>query len=302
MKTCADLLGPDLAAVSARFDAAPFSVVVVRGPDARGFLHRLCSQDVLGLAPGEARPAAFLTAKGKLESLVWIGGLPDGVCVETQAHERDKVAALLERYHFAERLAIDSPQAWECRMVFGPRSWDALSAGARSCHADGATFAFAGDCRGLRWARWHGAAADLPDPGFPRAVEADWHLRRIAAGMPWMGIDADATTLAPEAGIDDHLDRDKGCYTGQEIVARIDTYGHVNRQLRRLRIGGAGAIQRGTVIEDADGAPVGRVLSTAEVPGAGERLALGYLPRELCTGDTALQLAAPLRSTVRLAD
>ena len=76
MLSYVDLVGPELGALTARQAPAPFACLCVRGPDAVAFVHRLCTQDVEGMAVGEARPAAFLSAKGKLETLAWVGRLP----------------------------------------------------------------------------------------------------------------------------------------------------------------------------------------------------------------------------------
>ncbi len=289
MKTCADLLGPELAAATVSIDDAPFALIALRGPDAGDFLHRLCSQDVAAMAVGKALPAAFLTAKGKLESVGRIARLGDRWLVEAQAHEREKVAALLERYHFAEKLAIDPPSDLICAMVLGPGAADGHEVDAAQGHDE--VMALSGARRGLRWVRTYrprGTAA--PASAWPRAGVAEWHLRRIAAGIPWMGVDADGSTLAMEAALDDHISTTKGCYTGQEIVARIQTYGHVNRGLSRLVIDGIGAVAPGTSIEDDDGIAVGRALSVMDVPMASRRLALGYLPREFCRAGVVLRL------------
>lgn len=294
MTTCADLLGTELASTTVSIPDAPFAVLTVRGPDAADFLQRLCTQDVAALAEGAALPAAFLTAKGKLESLVWVGRDADGFVIEAQSHERDKVAALLERYHFAEKLAVAVPADWTCAMVLGP---DPNFAGEppRGSHGglsrEGDGVSFAGACRGLGWTRWHGPAESAPAAACRAAGIDAWEVRRVAAGLPWMGLDVDGATLAMEAGIDDHISSTKGCYTGQEIVARIQTYGHVNRRLCRLRIDGTGAVAPGSAVMDDEGIPIGRVLSVFPVPGAGARLGLGFLPRELAAEGATHRLA-----------
>ncbi|MBM4062218.1 MAG: hypothetical protein FJ265_14145, partial [Planctomycetes bacterium] len=144
---------------------APFRLLWVRGPDAAGFLHRLCSQDVLGLGIGEAKPAAFLDSKGKLLVTCLVGRLPDGFVLEVATAQAERLAALLERYHFTEKLTI-APAAAGC----GER----IAAAA----VDGASIA--SDVVGgvvLRWARrgigherrHGGAAAEVGGEGAPLA-------------------------------------------------------------------------------------------------------------------------------------
>lgn len=288
-----NLIDPVEAAATGVHAPAPFALLTVRGPDAGSFVHRLSSQDVTGLAEGSAAPAAFLTAKGRLETLAWVARHADQVWIEVQAHELDKLAGLLDRYHFAERIAIEPMRTWQAVQIVGPGAWDRVSATACTASVEDAPLWFAGQCRGLRWVRWHGEAASLPALAGEAIDEAAWQRLRIAAGLPWLGIDVDAKTLALEADIDDHVSTTKGCYTGQEIVARIHTYGHTNRKLCRLKITprGDAALAAGASIVDDEGDPVGRVTSLASARlDADPMLGLGYLPREVAVVGSKLAL------------
>jgi len=299
MPTYSDLLGPLADRLQGTQEAAAFACVAVRGPDAVAFVQRLCSQDVAGLAAGRAAPGAFLTAKGKVETLVWLARGDGVVWIEAQRHELTKLAELLERYHFSERLSVEPMVDWSCRQVVGPKAWEAVGVAERSAGLDPAALFFAGECRGLRWVRFHGAPASLPAARGSALDDADWELLRIAAGVPKMAVDVDGATLAPEADIDDHLSTSKGCYTGQEIVARIHTYGHTNRRLCRLKLmpatGGplppppspGGPM---LAIVDGEGSRVGRVTSLAGLPNTPGALALGYLPHELVQAGSRLAL------------
>jgi folate-binding protein YgfZ len=295
MPTYADLVGPELASVTGIQAPAPFSCLRVSGPDAVGFLQRLCTQDVAAMAVGTARPGAFLTPKGRLETLVWLGLLDGEVWLETQAHERAKLAALLDRYHFSERLRIEVPEAWTCWQLLGPAAWGDGHAPGIVRGGDGT--GFAGECRGLRWLRWHGHSAPPFPAGLPALDDAHWQRVRIAAGLPWLGVDADASHIALELDLDDHVSLTKGCYTGQEIVARIHTYGHTNRRLCRVRVeGDAGGPP--LPVKDADGEPVGRITSLAGLPG-GASLGLAVLPHAVAAPGTALVVGAgPARAEV----
>ncbi len=106
-----------------------------------------------------------------------------------------------------------------------------------------------------------------------------------------MGVDADGDTLALEAGLDDCVSLDKGCYTGQEIVARIHTYGHVNRKLCLL-VTSVDELPVGAELVNANGDRVGRVGSSAPVDG-GLRVALGYVVRKLAVPGTELRFREP---------
>ena len=106
-----------------------------------------------------------------------------------------------------------------------------------------------------------------------------------------VGLETEASTLALEADLDDHCSTRKGCYTGQEIVARIHTYGHVNRKLCLLQMGDGAAVDAPvTLLEPEDELPVGRVMHAVSPPGHDLRVGLGYLPKDFQELGTALQL------------
>jgi hypothetical protein len=289
MTSYVDLVGADLGTRTAWHEAAPFGCVSVTGPDAVGFVHRLCTQDVEGMVAGEARPAAFLNAKGKLETLAWVGRAAEGVWLEVQAHEVTKLAGLLERYHFSEKLRIAPLAEQGCVQLVGPNAWDAAGGVGPELVAGADVLMFAGEARGLRWLRWHRGAPPVP-PSAPRWDAATWDVLRIAAGLPVVGRDADATHLGLELAIDDHVSLTKGCYTGQEIVARIHTYGHTNRRLCRVRWQAQAELPVGTQLADDDGEVVGRLTSVA-VLSAGHGLGLTMLPRALAEPGRQLRAA-----------
>ena len=83
--------------------------------------------------------------------------------------------------------------------------------------------------------RSHGAAIRLQAPPSPLS-DGDAECLRLLAGLLRVGVETEPTTLALEADLDDHVSTTKGCYTGQEIVARIHTYGHVNRKACLLHL------------------------------------------------------------------
>jgi len=303
-----DLLSAPLFGAGPRVHSpAPFSILAVEGPDAVEFLQRLCSQDVRSMAPGAAAPLAFLDAKGKLVATGWALRGADQVFIETAAEQADGLLALLDRYHFSERLTLarrdgecvgvvtrgasargaaeapeDSPDGLPWSLPAG--SWREAAGVLEVCH----------ERHGVRFVRCHGPAAALPTPPGEPLTDAEAEAVRILTGQVRVGVDTEKTTLGPEAHLDDAIvvSETKGCYTGQEIVARIQTYGHVNRGLCLLRIEGEGEVPLDTpLLEPEDGAPVGRVKSV--VTAHGVRVGLGYLPRDFWEAGVSLRLGAP---------
>ena len=271
--------------------AAPFGLVSVAGPDAGDFLQRLCSQDVKALAEGQSAPAAFLDAKGKVVATCLVQRLArdgeDVFWLDTQAAQQGRIAQLLDRYHFTEKLAISSagPGSMSCDEWIGPQSAAApeRDEGVQfSWTRCGVQFVRRHAERGAVQRAWDGAPLD-PD-------RAD--CLRMAAGIVEIGLDTEASTLALEAFLEDHCSTSKGCYTGQEIVARIHTYGHTNRNLCLLELAAGPRLLAPVVLHECeDDLPVGRVMAAAPLPDGSRRLGLGYLPKDFQDEGVALRLA-----------
>jgi folate-binding protein YgfZ len=281
-------------------DPAPFAAIVVKGRDAEDYLQRLCSQDVMAVGEGRCAPAAFLDAKGKLQHTCALARLGGEFWLDTQAHQAAGLLALLDHYHFTEKVgfaAFASGCAEWVGAALPPGS--TLSPGV-ALLVEGGGMALCWERRGVHFVRVHapnGAGATLQElvGGAPaRALDENTaELLRMGAGIVRVGTDTEPGTLALEADLDDHVSLTKGCFTGQEIVARIHTYGHVNRGLRLLHLQGDGPIaQPMTLVEPEDGVAVGRVMRALPVPGRGLRMGFGYLPHDFRKPGTRLRLGS----------
>ena len=213
--------------------------VGVVGPDAADYLQRMVSNDVEALAVGEACPALLLTAKARVIAplVVWRRGEEDFL-VLTEPGLGDRVHAELVRLRFRARCEIEAEEH-ESALVFG------------------ADDGFATD--------WPGAREVIDSVLEPTLGAAELELRRIEAGVPRWGSEIDDSILPAEAGLDaTHISFSKGCYPGQEPIARLHYRGHPNRELR--------------VVELSDSTEVERVTSEATRPD-GSRVALAYVRR-----------------------
>jgi tRNA-modifying protein YgfZ len=212
------------------------SYVRVAGPDARDYLQRMVSNDVEALQVGDSCPALLLTARGRLIAplVVWRRGEEDFLLL-TEPELGDAVRAHLTRMRLRARCEIE-PEEHESVLVFG---------------GDGIATDFPG-------------AAEVLDAALePTLGEEELELRRIEAGVPRWGRELDDRILPAEAGLDrTHVSFTKGCYPGQEPVARLHHRGHVNRSLQ--------------VVELDDGTEVERVTSSARRPD-GTVVALAYV-------------------------
>ncbi len=290
------LVGNDGHAPFARADA-PFRLLRVEGPDAGEFLQRLCTQDVLDLAPGKVAPAAFLDAKGKLLVTCLVFRIEGTFWLEVVSDQADRLATLLERYHFTEKLTVALQPAVPCheQVWYSGSSADDTAA----IHDGIPVVSFAR--RGVLFTRVHGGSMEQTEmredgrevPISPRPMSAERaECVRMLAGLVRVGVETEPTTLALEADLDDHISTTKGCYTGQEIVARIHTYGHTNRKLCLLLLAPGEPIAAPQPLhETEDRLAVGRVMHAVRIPDASERLGVGYLPKDFQAIGTKLALA-----------
>ena len=222
--------------------------VQVAGPEAAEFLERMLSNEVVSLEPGEARPALLLTPKSRIVApLRVVREGPEAFLLLTEAELAETVASSLLRARFAAKCEIE---------VRPYRGYLQLGGGAGIPNPDYGIEAYES------WGEEERAAAD------PSELEA----LRIDAGTPVWGKELDDTVLPAEAGLDEtHVSYTKGCYPGQEPIARLHSRGRPNRRLRRLDAEDA---KPGEEIFH-EGKVVGRV--TSAVPGR----ALGYVRREV---------------------
>jgi folate-binding protein YgfZ len=278
---------------------APYRLLQLTGPDAGEFLHRLCSQDVLGLAPGSVRPAAFLDAKGKLLATCLVFRGEGAFWLEVAHEQADRLAALLERYHFTEKLVIARPDFGPCHETVQwasnvpAQDWSVFFDAGRPvvrCASRLVSFTRSHGAA-LAWSELHEDGSESPLQPAPLSNELA-ECVAMAAGIVRVGVDTEPTTLALEADLDDHISTTKGCYTGQEIVARIHTYGHTNRKLCLLRLAPGAAITAPQPLhEPEDDLAVGRVMRAVVAPGGGCRVGLGFLPKDFQAPGSALRLA-----------
>jgi len=237
-----------------RIALRPRSYVRVSGPAAEEYLNRMVSNDVAALGPGESCPALLLTAKARLIApLVVHRRAHDDFLLLTEPGLGELVRAELVRSRFAAKVVIE-PEEHASHVVFGGE--------------------------GIVTADFGEPAAEVLDADLDPTVDPEeLELLRVRAGTPAWGKELDERVLPAEAGLDERaISFTKGCYPGQEPVARLHYRGRANRGLRRLALDGAELPEYDAELE-LDGKVVGRITSAAR---DGERiLALGYVRREV---------------------
>jgi len=277
-----------------RFRAA--GVLDVVGEGRISFLQGQLTQEMTGLAVGECRPAAGLTSKGKLLFVARVVGLEDRVRLVVPASIRRLVLEHLQKYAVFTKVGIEDPSEEFVRVVlYGPEAsrlrlpvdLDRLPADREIA---GEVLAPSGRRAELEALLLSAGSAEVP--------EETAEVLRVEAGRPRFGSDMDSTNLPDEVGLGDAISTTKGCYVGQEVVARLRTYGRVNRRLVRFRFPGR-PIEPGTPLRRPDEekpgkVEAGRVTSSAVSPQSGA-IGLGYAFRDVSDGDR-------LVSTVRADD
>jgi folate-binding protein YgfZ len=250
--------------------AWPRDVVIVRGPEAATYLQGQCSQDVAGLAYGATAWALVLQPQGRLDAFVRVTRRnAEEFVLDVDAGAAQTLVDRLSRFKLRTKVEF-AVEPWMVLAVRGP------DAGiSRPFPDDGLVVA------DFEWGGISGYDLIGPEPSLPSSVipvpAAAWEVLRIEAGFPVAPAELDERTIPAEAGlVASSVSFTKGCYTGQELVARIDSRGsNVPRRLRRLRFSGPVAVGASLI---ALGKEVGRVTSVTRSPELGW-VGLGYVQR-----------------------
>lgn len=308
-------MSPTDMASAALFDLTGWTVLSLSGADAVKFLHNFCTADIKGLRPGGEGCEAFLTnVKARIVGHVGVfpyGYAGMGLALLTTHGQAERLAAHLDRYVITEDVTI-SDHTDETALFYagGPaagrleRFMDhrpASPAPGRFPHGsveiehEGGRlgwlayrvdwFASPGYLIWMPRVRRDDTREILEGKGFTFAPPETFEALRIESGFPLYGVDVTEDHLAPEVGRPWAISYAKGCYLGQEPIARIDALGHVNRLLCGLRLDSDVAPPRGAAIA-ADGKEVGAVTSAASA--GGRSVALGYIKTKFVDPGTRL--------------
>ena len=299
-------------AAAGLFDFSFRGKFVLKGRDHVRFLHRLVSNDVNRLAPGQGTYATLLNAKGHIVADLRLYRAEDQVIVDTDADLRDKARQALARYIVADKVTL-GPLELSALAFQGPQARGLLE---KTLHLDlpellefdhfainyggfPARVVRVGSTGEEGYEVWIGAQGLLPLWGaacgqaptygmLPCGTEALESLR-IEAGIPRYGQELDEETIPLEAGLLNALSFTKGCYIGQEIVERTRSRGHVNWKLVGLIVEGPTPPQPGSKLV-SEGKETGEVTSSCVSPTLGKTLALAYVRREVSEPGTRLSL------------
>ena len=272
--------------------------LVLRGADHLKFLQGMLTNDVKEKTPGAGVYAAILTPKGKMISDMRVFKNEDSVYMDIEPGMGGDIAQLLRRFKLSykaevldvtgdycvlhacgsgcgelisKRLGINVEQMNEYdHKAFGEATIMKLNRTGET----GFDVLFENRRAGEIW---NLLLESSPAPGL--SGQEALETLRIEAGIPVYGKDMDISTIPIEAGIWDALDFEKGCYVGQEVIARIKWRGRVNWHLAYFAVQQDGCASPGDILW-VNEKKVGRITSSAYSPTLGKNIAIGYIRRE----------------------
>lgn len=287
------------------FDTNWHAIFSLSGRDRVRYLHAITSNNIKELAPGCGVRALLLNPQGHILAELEVFALQEKLLVLSHVAVRERTFATLKKYILGSQvqlddltgelgsMAIEGPQAATVIAEVTGLALNPLSELAAAEVEIGGV-----RCDLIRRSHFDGVGAEIIAPrwqlgvlwtnllagvraqhGLPLGMKT-LNALRLEAGIPWFPVDFNDTMIPHEAVLENtHVSFSKGCYTGQEIVERVRSRGHVNRKRVSLRFSGPEPPATGTKLR-ADGADVGFVTSSACSPSTNAAIGMGYLRRE----------------------
>ncbi|MCC6493298.1 MAG: folate-binding protein YgfZ [Pirellulales bacterium] len=264
-----------------------WTTLKVAGEDRAGLLHNMCTNDIRGLTAGEGCEAFFTDVKGKIVAHAFVLVGAEAIEVVSVPEAAMRLLQHLDRYIVREDVRLeDMSTAVDWHLLTGKQAASALrrfgsdASGVARPWSHQRLSASGVDIQAVRctlpWCGGFLLSSDaeqtprfvkaLRDSGAGALSAAAWHAIRIESGWPLYGVDFDASNLPQEVGRDSEaIHFRKGCYLGQETVARIDALGHVNKRLALVRLASEAVPPSGAELLFGDQA-AGRVTSNCWSP------------------------------------
>jgi len=304
---------------SGLIDLSPRGRMLVSGTEAVQFLNGLITNDMKTLAENSWMPAAFPNVQGRLIASVRVIRLKDegtacpAFLIDTEAATHERVRKAIERFTLAGDFRVNDITTQTTHLsVQGKKAAKVIG----SIIGEEAAGLPPNSAKQLTWQESEVTvvrATHTAEDGFDLianvvAAKELWdalrdagarpvgydalEILRIEAGLPQYGVDMDDSNVVTEAALDTAVSYTKGCYVGQEIIARIKYRGHVAKKLSRVVFDQAAKIEAGMTIRSTEGKEAGRITSTTYSPHLGHTIALGYLKYEYIAAGTNVKIIA----------
>jgi len=299
----------------ALFDTNWHAMVSFAGPDRTRYLNAILTNNIQALTEGQGVRALLLNAQGHILAEFEVYALAAKLLTFSHASVRERTVRTLDKYIIMDDVELEDTTDQEGSFAIeGPRAAVIVEQACRVALEDMPEMAIRDvtiermPCRLLRRSHWGQPGAEfiakrewLPllwqkllagvraRGGEPVGMSA-LNALRLEAQAPWFPADFNDTVIPQEAGLEaTHISFTKGCYTGQEIVERVRSRGHVNRKRVNLRFSTSSSPPIGAKVR-ANGADVGAITSSAFSPAAGRAIGMAYVRREHNAPGSALQL------------
>lgn len=287
----------------ALFDRFEFGIIEVRGEDRTAFLHRLLSNDIQALKAGQGAYACLLTSQAKVIADVNVLCFKDHFLLITDRQIKDKLFRALDQMVIMDRVTLaDRTEEFDFRSLHGPRAKEIvqqiftdqalperglehaeLQKESQTCICIRVNFigeeGFGFMVSKSKTPFWKHLLWKNKTRGFKKISPEAFEILRVEAGIPRCGIDFDESCLLPEAGLLNAVSHTKGCFPGQEVLARIESRGHINRKLTGLELKGTEVPKKNSLLTK-NGKEAGFVTSAVFSPFLKKTIALAYVQRE----------------------
>lgn len=295
--------------------------IEVTGKDRVSFLHNLLSNDIKGLGLGSGCYTTLLNAQGKILADMNVYAFANSLLIETEGGLEKKILEHLEKFHITEDVFFSdltpervfiSLQGPKSEALVGALIHGPVMVTAEFHHTNFQILETPATLIRRSVTGEKGFHILLPrekgEPVVKRILEVgrlygvrpagsgSHEILRIEAGIPRYGIDMDETVMLPETGLEGiAASETKGCYPGQEVVARIKAYGGLNRKLSGL-IFDKGDLPRMGDKVTVKNEEIGFVTSACHSPTLGKGVALAYLKKGFFDGDSGVAILSALNT------
>ena len=310
------------AAISAAslHDSSYMGRLKANGADGLDLLNRMSTNKVVDLEPGQGAPTVLTNDRGRIVDLIGVINIGDHLLLTTSPGLQQTIIDWLDKYTILEDLTLeDITSSTSMPVVLGPGSQAALEAVTGVGLTGLAPFhTLSADIGGHRVQLINQPLGELPGFAIVASLEAApvvwqgleeqgmapmgmaaYEAVRVRYAVPVHGQEMGEPYNPLEAGLIGSIDFAKGCYIGQEVIARLDTYRKVQKSLVSLRFSPDASAGEGGVLT-LDDRPVGTVTSAIQVPATGETLGLGYVRVSNAIVGTRLELEEPATGWVEV--
>ena len=271
------------------------------GPDALDLLHRITTNDLKSLQLGQADQTVIADERGRIVDVPWVVMQnQDDLLLMTDANDTNTVERAILKYTIIEDACLTPLDSNMTRVKFIGGAVEYAYAEFADTHdisgVDVGDWLSVDDTHLLRTEFGNLPSCDLVLPAsdskaalariatdLPQLSEREFHAHRVAQAVPWPGHELTGAVNPLEAGLRDLIDFDKGCYVGQEVIARLDTYDKVQRSMVKLRCqlesnrDDQTEPARESDLMNLDGRKIGWISSSEVVPSTGEWVGLGFV-------------------------